>query len=62
MLERLSFCYGLPHNRCLSALGMQSQRALDLSCANSVTADIDDVIHSACDPVVAVLVPSAAIS
>lgn len=40
---------------------MQSQRAFDLSCADAVATDIDDIIHPASDPVVAVLIPSAPI-
>ena len=51
-----------PNNCSLGTLGVQSECALHLGSPNSVPTDIDDIVHPACDPVVPILIPAAAIS
>jgi hypothetical protein len=46
----------------LGDLGMRHQRAFDLGRAHAVARDVDHVIDAAGDPVIAVLVPAAAVA
>jgi hypothetical protein len=45
-----------------SATGMQHQRRFDFGGAEAVTGNVDDVVHAAGDPVVAVLVAARAVA
>ena len=49
-------------NRGFGNFGVQHQRALDLGGAEPVPRDVDDVIHAAGNPVIALLVPAAAVA
>mmetsp|Transcript_25906 Transcript_25906/g.66666 ORF Transcript_25906/g.66666 Transcript_25906/m.66666 type:complete len:201 (+) Transcript_25906:551-1153(+) len=50
------------HHRSLRHLRMANKSALHLCRAHAVPADVDDIVYTACDPVVAILVTAAAIS
>ena len=51
-----------PDNSSLGTLWMQPKGAFDFSSADTVPTDIDDIIHSACDPVEAILISPTTIS
>ena len=46
----------------LADVVVEDERSLNLGGPDAVAARVDDVVHAACDPVVPVLVASAAIS
>ncbi len=46
---------------CLRHFGMRHQRAFDFGRAHAVAGNVDDVVDAAGDPVIAILVPAAAI-
>ncbi len=50
------------NNRGFGDLGMARQRTFDFGCAQAVAGNIDHIIYAPCDPVVAVLVTSAAVT
>lgn len=55
-------CNNSPNDCCLCAQVVAGEGALHLCSAHPVPADVDDVIHTACDPVVAVCITPAAIT